>query len=555
MKQRLTLLIFVIAGLVSYAETSTGHPRLSQQLREMVVENPDSVLTILDSAEAVNTDGLPPFRIALLRGLAYNEKRMFSLVERYAMEALNSDSIDSYPNEKLNALTLLSCAQGFYGNYQGCIETAINAINLARQQGNKPGELNILTTMAKTSFDMGHRKQGYEYLGQILAFEKDATTARELANISAAYGVKIIELYAEDKYDEALQEGYKRLALIDRIDQIGGAPDGFTDQQRAYAYARIASCAQKAGKIREARDAYDKFLSTTYGESVIGRSYITDYLMEAGQWRTVLDFTRPLFPLFTQSDTINDDFRSLLVSNAKAEYGLGNYKEGYSLIERAAAIQDSLYLREKNSKAQELATVFSLNEKELELQKSRAESQRKHTMMIAAIGIGVLILVILLLLLLQYRRTVRRNRIAAQQIDELQTQREKLLAAKKEIRTDIPSGENEFQKIEQKIREDRIFTNPDLNRDSLAEACGVSRGKIMQLIQENTGLTPNDYINKLRVEYSILLIKQHPEWTIDAIAEGAGYIRRATYYSHFNKLYGMTPAQYRKNSTHQSPLT
>lgn len=76
----------------------------------------------------------------------------------------------------------------------------------------------------------------------------------------------------------------------------------------------------------------------------------------------------------------------------------------------------------------------------------------------------------------------------------------------------------------------------------------------MQLIQEHTHLTPNDYINKLRVEYSILLIKQHPEWTIDAIAEGAGYIRRATYYSHFNKLYGMTPAQYRKNSTHQSPL-
>ncbi len=85
MKQRLILLIFVITGLVSYAETSTGHPLLSQQLREMVVENPDSVLTILDSAEAVNTDGLPPFRIALLRGLAYNEKRMFSLVERYAM--------------------------------------------------------------------------------------------------------------------------------------------------------------------------------------------------------------------------------------------------------------------------------------------------------------------------------------------------------------------------------------------------------------------------------------------------------------------------------------
>lgn len=536
-----------MAAFAARADVSPGQPGLSQQLRKMLVENPDSVLKVLDSEEARNSDALPAFRIALLRSLAYNEKRMFSLVERYAVEALNCDSIDNSPNEKLNALTLLSNAQGYYGNYQQSIETAIKAFTLAKKQGNTPAQLNILTTMAKTSFDMGHRKQGYEYIDEILAFEDNSSSAAELANISAAYGVKIIELYSENRYDKALEDGHRRLALIDRIDKIGGAPRGFTDQQRAYAYARIASCAIKAGKKQTADDAFDKFMSTAYGQSDIGKNYIADYLIETARWEKLLEFTLPLLDLFHGADTINDDYRSLLETNAKARYGLGSYKEAYSLSERAAAIRDSLYFREKNSKAQELATIFSLNEKELELQKLKTESQRRHTIMIAAIGIGFLILVILAILWIQYRQTLRRNRIAAMQIDELQAQREKLLSAKEAPGKD-PDFENEFRKIERIIQETKIFTNPDLNRDSLAKTCGISRARILQLIQENTGLTPNDYINKLRIEYSIILIKKHPEWTIDAIAEEAGYVRRATYYSHFNKLYGMTPAQYRKSS-------
>lgn len=91
-----------------------------------------------------------------------------------------------------------------------------------------------------------------------------------------------------------------------------------------------------------------------------------------------------------------------------------------------------------------------------------------------------------------------------------------------------------------------MFKDPQFNRDSIVKATGLSRTTVIQLIQELTGLTPSDYISKLRVEHSVKLIREHPEWTIDGIAEGCGYVRRATYYSHFNKFFGITPAQYRK---------
>lgn len=528
----------------SFAATSVDS-EVAQSLRAKIVGSPDSVLLELDRIEKQKNPVLPSYQINLLRGIAYNEKRMFSLVERYAKKVLSSDSITAHPKAHLNALTLLSVAQSYYGNYQGSIDSSIKGIELARQEGNKAGEYNILTTMAKTSFTMGNRKQGYDYLDQIISEGSAYSEAKVLANVSSAYGVKIVELYADDRFAEGLSEGKKRLALIDRIEKVGGSPAGYTDQQRAYAYARIASCAERLGKKEEAREAFDSFMATDYAKNPIGRVYIMDYLLDSDQWRKVLEFTAPLYPMFEGTDTINGDFHSLLISDGRAQAGLGNFREGYELIQRAAAIQDSLYLREKTTKAQELAAMFAINEKELALVNEKAKSERKHILMIASIGVAILILIILILVWRAYRISVKQQKIAAKRIDELLTQRPLTADSTQEDQKDYEL----FIEMQNKIISEGLFKSPDLNRDGIAEATGLSRAKVSQLIGQFTSLSPNDYINKLRVEYSLKMINAHPEWTIDAIAESCGYVRRATYYSHFNKFFGISPAQYRKEKS------
>ena len=547
MKNRCVLFLLLLLSVFmdSFAATSENSSELVQTLRAAVVESPDSVLAELDKIEAQISPVLPLYQINLLRGLAYNEKRMFSLVERYAMKTLASDSISAHQKEHLNALTLLSVAQSYFGNYQGSIDASIKAMELARQVGNKAAEYNILTTMAKTSFSMGERNHGYEYLDYIISEGSTSTEVRVLANVSAAYGVKIVELYADDRFSDGLSEGKKRIALIDIIDRIGGSPAGFTDQQRAYAYARIASCAERLGKKEEAHMAFEAFMATDYAKNPIGRVYIMDYLLDSEQWKKALEFTAPLYPMFEGADTINGDYHSLLISDGRAEAGLGNYKRAYGLIQRAATIQDSLYMREKTTKAQELASVFALNEKDLALINEKAKTQRKHILLLASSGIAFIILIILLLVWRAYRNSVKQQRIAAKRIDDLIAQRPLEADSTPENQQDY----QQFADMQSKIISEGLFKSPNLNRDSIAEATGLSRAKVSQLIGKFTGLSPNDYINKLRVEYSVKLIKEHPEWTIDAIAETCGYIRRATYYSHFNKFFGISPAQYRKEKS------
>lgn len=555
MKLKLTFLsLCLAAAFTAIAQKQTPAPSESlsfDKIRSLIVAYPDSALQLLDIAEADKTASLPQYKIDILRGLAYNEKRMFKMKERYARKALASDSINAQPMLKLQALTMLSTSLSFYGQYQQSIDIALDAVKLAREIGNKPSEYNLLVSMSDIAFKMGNRETGYEYLDYVIDDGAKSDNVRDLANVSYAYGAKIIALYTDERYDEALAESENRLAVIDRIDEIGGAPGGYTDQQRAYTYARIASSAEKSGSKDKASDAYRLFLSTAYGKTVEGKSFIVDYLLESKRYAKVLEYTRPLYELFQQYDTINEDYKDLLYSNALAEIGLGNYKAGAGLMMRSAAVQDSLYIREKSSNAQELASLFQLNEKELQLEKARTESTKRHILLIASSAIGIIVLIGLIWLWIQYRRTLRRNRIAVRQINELNEQRESLYNISAENNgghgSDNESRET-FRRMEAAIVEQRMFLDPNLNRDMIARKTGLSRNNVINLIQQFANCTPGDYINKLKIEYSIRLMKQHPEWTIDAVAETAGFNSRNTYYKNFNKFYGITPAQYRKQN-------
>ena len=59
--------------------------------------------------------------------------------------------------------------------------------------------------------------------------------------------------------------------------------------------------------------------------------------------------------------------------------------------------------------------------------------------------------------------------------------------------------------------------------------------RFARMIKENTGTNFNGYINELRINYAIQLLKQHPNYTIRAIADEAGFNSTPILYSMFKK--------------------
>ena len=544
-------ILLIIAVAVTLHAAASAAPQIpdsmltERRLKVMVVENPDSVLRLLDVAEARRLPSLPQYRIDLLRALAYNELRMFSLKERYALKTLDDDSIEQHPHVRLNAMAMAVSASSFYGNYDRAYAMAMDAIELARDIGNKPGEYNILQSVADIAFDLGDREQGYAYLDEIITSGYASGNVRELANVSSALGAKVIQLYADDRYADALAESVRRMDVIGRIDSIGGAPPGFTDQQRAYTYARIASSAAYLGDSRRAAQAYDDFMATQYASTDYGRAFIVDYLLVSRRFDKVLGFTRPLYAVLQAGDTINDDYYGVLFTNAKAYSGLGDASRALSLMERASAIRDSLVQRERRSHAQELAAMFELGEKELALSQAREQSARRLSMLSVAVGAVVVAVIVLIALVAHYRVVLKRNRMAARQIDELMAQRSLL-------RGDAGYGEapqsqedyNRFAEMDRRIISDRLFLLPGCNRDMIADKCGLPKPAVSSLVQQFAHCSVGEYVCRLKVEYSVSLIKQHPDWTIEAIGYASGFNSRSTYYQHFNRVFGITPAQY-----------
>lgn len=529
-----------------------------QAIRRLVVSHPDSVLTLVDMAEARGIAGFPAYRRDVMRAVAYNEKRMFRMKEEYARRALSDDSIVRDPKLHAQALMIVSDAQRFYGQYQQSIESAMRAMEIARATGNRPAEYNTLTTMARTAFDMNDSKRGYGYLEEVITAGEGSDDVRELANVSHAIGIKVIQLYGEGRYEDALREGGRRMKVIGRIDKLGGAPGGFTDQQRAYTYAREASTLIKLGQKDKAANAYRRFLGTAYGATVEGRSFITDYLLDAGKYATVIEFTRPLYAIFQSTDTINDDYWSLLYSNARAYTGLGDAAKGYALMDRAATIRDSLYAREKNSRAQEMAAVFALNDRELALAQSKVDAERRNMIIVILSCVLFTVGILCMTVTLSLRRARRRNVIAARQIVELTQNREdmrKYMANSPAEKSGEPKSDSEsdirmehalFIDMERRIMDKRLYMQPSVSLKDVGALCGLSQARIQQLIYKFTDSSFKDYMTRLKVEQSINLMKEHPEWTIEAIAKSAGFNSRNTFYQNFNRLYGMTPAQYRK---------
>lgn len=118
-------------------------------------------------------------------------------------------------------------------------------------------------------------------------------------------------------------------------------------------------------------------------------------------------------------------------------------------------------------------------------------------------------------------------------------------ASESESSSELGLSYETFLRMEQIIMERQLFLNPRLNRDDLLRIAGINKNDFGTLIQNHAGASNlNNYLNRLRVEYSVRLIKENKNFSIEAISREAGFNSRATFYRAFYKQFGMTPTEY-----------
>lgn len=106
-----------------------------------------------------------------------------------------------------------------------------------------------------------------------------------------------------------------------------------------------------------------------------------------------------------------------------------------------------------------------------------------------------------------------------------------------------------FRDLEKSIIEEKLYLNPNFKLREIASALNLSEGYISQLISKNSDLNFNNFVNKLRIEESKIMLKNksYSNYTITAIGLESGFNSKTSFYSAFKKFTNKTPTEFRKD--------
>ena len=85
------------------------------------------------------------------------------------------------------------------------------------------------------------------------------------------------------------------------------------------------------------------------------------------------------------------------------------------------------------------------------------------------------------------------------------------------------------------------FENPAFDVTALASELCVGRSKLYMQFKQMTGLTPNEFILKIKLDEAMSLLKNHPELNISEISIRLGFSSPRYFSKSFKAFFGVAP--------------
>lgn len=101
--------------------------------------------------------------------------------------------------------------------------------------------------------------------------------------------------------------------------------------------------------------------------------------------------------------------------------------------------------------------------------------------------------------------------------------------------------------VDDRINETQLFTSPTLSLKDLSNALGLTQKRLGQLFKNHERFNYlGDYLTEKRLRLACELMRDNPDWTIEAVAKEAGFQTRRTFQEVMKQHLGLTPSQLRQ---------
>lgn len=538
-----------------YSTPKEKEVTLLRKITTIYIDKPKKALQMLDSAEQhrlISIEEIQNLRaMSYFYGLDNPQKALECANKGYSNAIENVDTL-----AQLNSLKVLVTVYYMQSHYTEVIIKSNEAIELALKIKDKESVAFFYMALGSAKSEIDNLNDALDYLNKSIEIYQTIVedSARWATYDNMLYALtKQVDVYASNRfYDKAVSLIPRCQALLDYLKKSDSATIGLNDIREAELMAACSKAYYGAGETKKAEKCYEKLRLTKYGNTDHGIALAVPYLVNSGQYAEALRCIKIKKKHMQKCHSIVTYYynKVLLRNEFKCYYRLNMYKEATRSANENMVMADSLRAREKKDYVRTVKKVFADRDIQLQLIKHEQKAETSQIVILLA-TILVVALGLLLAISIRYNNILRRkDRANLAAMEELR----KLYNERTRQHTDtIAVDENEdddedrkmFVVIYNEIITRKLYLKPGFSRDDAISIVPMSMKQFSALFQKySTGFV--SFVNNLRLEHSLELIRGNQEYTIEGIALDSGFSNRQTFHRLFVEKYGMTPTEYKR---------
>ena len=436
------------------------------------------------------------------------------------------------------------------GNFKKASEYFFSALNSAEKSGNNVLVESALNNLAILNMKSGRYEKGIEYFKKLLEIAREENDKEDedayLLNLSLAYSqnnqLKEAEKNLLELFFKTQNDFYKAVAAnsLSYIYVVSGK------YSKALFYGKTAVAL--AGKVNRVMLKLEAL--TNYANALRG---LKRYEEAKKTMDKILSISKERNLRFQYVNTLNDI--SKLYEDKK------DYANALKYFKMYSAKKDSLAGEDLKKQIQELEVKYETAKKDKEIALKEATIKRKNLFLTFTFSIIILLIIFSAIIFILYKKKKHAyEQLVRQQMEAIETDGKLLKASialnanslekTNKLNLNDKRVEDIYDELEKKIKIEKLFLNKDLTLGKLANEFGISSKYLSQIIHSKYGETFPDFINRLRVKEAARLLADpaFDNFSLEGIAELAGFNSRSAFNAAFKKFMGVTPSFYQKSA-------